>query len=104
MDTVRYYMNKRLYIAAINRFQTVVDNYQKTTHIREALHRLVECYIAVGLKAEAQTVAAILGHNFPGCDWYADSYLLLKGEDLRPAWIKMDEGSWLENLTHMRLY
>jgi outer membrane protein assembly factor BamD len=104
MDTGRYYMKKRLYIAAINRFQIVVDSYQKSTHVPEALHRLVECYLAVGLKQEAQTVTAVLGHNYPGSDWYADSYLLLKGEDLRPEWIKTQEGSWLGGLTNLKLY
>lgn len=94
MDTGRYYMKKHLYVAAINRFQTVIDLYQKATHVGEALHRLVECYLALGLKKEAQAVAAVLGHNFPGSEWYADSYLLLKGEDLRPEWIKMSETSW----------
>src|SRR5439155_3301642 len=104
MDVGRYYMKQELYLAAINRFQTVVDAYQRTTHVPEALHRLVECYLAVGLKKEAQTVAAVLGHNFPGSAWYADSYLLLKGEDLRPEWIKMDQGSWLERLMNVRIY
>lgn len=104
MDTGRYYMKKRLYLAAINRFQVVIDAYQKSTHVPEALHRLVECYLAVGLKKEAQMVASVLGHNFPGQEWYADSYLLLKGEDLRPEWIKADQGSWLENLMNVRLY
>lgn len=104
MDTGRYYMKKHLYIAAINRFQVVIDVYQKTTHAPEALYRLVECYLAVGLKKEAQSVAAVLGHNFPGSDWYADSYLLLKGEDLRPEWIKAEQGSWLDSLMNLRLY
>lgn len=104
MDTGRYYMKKRLYLAAINRFQTVIDAYQKSTHVPEALHRLVECYLALGLTKEAQAVASVLGHNFPGNEWYADSFLLLKGEDLRPEWIKMDEGSWLERLMNVRVY
>lgn len=104
MDTGRYYMRKRLYIAAINRFQVVIDAYQKTTHVPEALHRLVECYLALGLKQEAQTVAAVLGHNFPGNEWYADSFLLLKGEDLRPEWIKVEQGSWLDGLMNVSLY
>lgn len=104
MDTGRYYMKKRLYFAAINRFETVIDAYQKTTHVPEALHRLVECYLALGLKKEAQMVGAVLGHNFPGSEWYGDTYLLLKGEDLRPAWIKAEQGSWLENLINIRFY
>lgn len=98
MQVGRYYMKRQLYIAAINRFQTVIDSYQRTTHVSEALHRLVECYLAVGLTKEAQTVAAVLGHNFPGSEWYADTYLLLRGEDLRPEWIKMDDGSWIARL------
>jgi len=93
----RYYMNRELYLAAINRFQTVVDVYPMTTHAPEALHRLVECYLAVGLKKEAQVVAAVLGHNFPGNEWYADTYLLLCDEDLRPAWIKTSD-SWVNRL------
>lgn len=101
METGRYYMKKRLYIAAINRFQVVVDSYQRATHVAEALFRLVECYLAVGLKKEAQSVAAVLGHNFPGSDWYADAYLLLKGEDLRPEWVKAEQGSWLDGLMNM---
>lgn len=104
MSVGRYYMKQRLYLAAINRFQTVIDAYQRTTHVPEALHRLVECYLAVGLKKEAQVVGAVLGHNFPGSEWYADSYLFLKGEDLRPEWIKVEEGSWLERLMHLRMY
>lgn len=100
----RYYMRKELYLAAINRFQTVIDAYQRTTHVPEALHRLVECYLAVGLKKEAQAVAAVLGHNFPGSEWYADSYLLLQGEDLRPEWIKMEDGSWVQQLMNVRVF
>jgi outer membrane protein assembly factor BamD len=104
MAVGRYYMRQRFYFAAINRFQTVIDAYQRTTHVPEALHRLVECYLSVGLKKEAQAVAAVLGHNYPGNEWYADSYLLLKGEDLRPEWIKMEEGSWVERLMNLKLY
>lgn len=104
MNVGRYYMKKELYLAAINRFQTVVDAYQKTTHVPEALHRLVECYLALGLKKEAQVVAAVLGHNFPGSEWYADTYYLLKEEDLRPEWIKMQDGSWLQQLMNIRMF
>lgn len=95
-------MRQGLYIAAINRFQTVIDAYQRTTHVPEALYRLVECYLSVGLRKEAQTVAVVLGHNFPGSEWYSDCYLLLKGEDLRPEWIKMEEGSWVERLINIK--
>ncbi len=98
MEVGRYYMKRKLYLAAINRFQTVVDAYPQTTHIPEALHRLVESYLAVGLTREAQSVAAVLAHNYPGNEWYADTYYLLQGEDLRPEWIKMEQGTWLERL------
>lgn len=104
MAVGRHYMRQKFYLSAINRFQTVVDAYQRTTHVPEALHRLVECYLAIGLRREAQTVAAVLGHNYPGSEWYADSYFLLKGEDLRPAWIKMEEGSWVQRLMNLRMY
>lgn len=104
MSVGHYYMRKELYLSAINRFQTVVDAYQRTTHVPEALHRLVECYIAVGLMKEAQVVAAVLGHNFPGSEWYADCFFLLQGEDLRPEWIKMEDGSWVERLTNIQLF
>jgi len=61
----------------------VIERYQTTTHVPEALHRLVECYLALGVKQEAQEAAAVLGYNFPGSDWYADSYFLITGEDYR---------------------
>jgi len=80
------------YIAAINRFRTVIEKYQTTTHTPEALHRLTECYLAVGIKDEAQTAAAVLGHNYPGTDWYEDSYNLLQEHRLEP---EQKKGSWL---------
>jgi outer membrane protein assembly factor BamD len=104
MNVGRYYMRHGLYLAAINRFQVVIDAYQRTTHVPEALHRLVECYLALGLKKEAQVVAAVLGHNFPGNEWYGDCYFLLKGKDLRPEWIKMEEGSWLGRLVNIKVF
>ena len=104
MDIGRYYMKRALYLSAINRFQAVVDAYPRTTHIPEALHRLVECYLAMGLTEEAQVVAAVLGHNFPGNDWYGETFLLLKGQDLRPEWIKQDQSSWLEKLKRIKFF
>lgn len=88
----RYYQDKDEQLAAINRFRTVIEEYQTTTHVPEALHRLVECYLALGITQEAQTAAAVLGHNFPGSSWYRDSYALLEGKDLaaEPA-----ANSWL---------
>jgi len=74
MEIGRYYMNQHLYTAAINRFQTVVDNYQTTNHVAEALHRLTEIYLTLGMTAEAKRTAAVLGYNYPGSEWYSDSY------------------------------
>lgn len=84
MEIGRFYEKQGIYIAAINRYRTVIERYQSTTHVPEALSRLVECYTALGVKSEAQSAAAVLGYNFPGSDWYADSYYLLTGEDFRP--------------------
>ncbi len=74
MEIGRYYENQRLYTAAIGRFQRVVDAYQTTNHVPEALHRLTEIYLILGLTDEAKRTAAVLGHNYPGSSWYADSY------------------------------
>lgn len=74
MSVGRWYMTQQQYLAAINRFQTVIDKYQQTTHVPEALYRLVEAYTMLGLKHEAQKAAAVLGHNFPGSRWYQDAY------------------------------
>ena len=78
MEVGRYYVNQHLYIAAIGRFKSVVDKYQTTSHVPEALERLVECYVALGMFEEAKKNAAVLGYNFPGTDWYQDAYSLLK--------------------------
>ncbi|QQS13709.1 MAG: outer membrane protein assembly factor BamD [Rhodospirillales bacterium] len=95
MDVGRFYQRQRQYVAAINRYRRVLEKYQTTTHTPEALLRLVECYLALGVRQEAQMAAAVLGHNFPGSDWYADAYLLLEGVDLRP---ERSEGSWLNRM------
>jgi outer membrane protein assembly factor BamD len=92
MEIGRFYEKQQQPVAAINRFRRVIENYQTTTHVPEALHRLTECYLAVGLREEAQTAAAVLGHNFPGSDWYGDSYALLEGAHLKP---EEDKGSWI---------
>lgn len=78
----RYYLNRGHYLAAIKRFRAVVDKYQTTTHTPEALHRLVEAYTVLGLVDDANKVAAVLGHNYPGSEWYIDSYALATGEDV----------------------
>ncbi len=82
MDIGRYYLRKNQQIAAINRFNNVVTNYQTTSQVEEALHRLVEAYLELGLVAEAQRSAAILGYNYPGGRWYQDSYKLFKNKGL----------------------
>lgn len=92
MDVGRYYQKKKQYNAAINRFLKVVKDYQTTTHVPEALHRLVETYTILGLKDEALHSAAVLGHNYPGSEWYKDSYALLDPE--QRTHLKDDRG-WL---------
>lgn len=84
MEIGRYYLRRGQYVAAINRFQIVVANYQTTTHTPEALHRLTEAYLAMGITDEAQSTAAVLGYNYPGSRWYQDSYALLTGAELQP--------------------
>ena len=78
MEVGRYYLMQGQYLGAINRFKNVVDKYQRTSHVPEALHRLVEAYLALGLVDEAKRMAAVLGHNFPGSEWYVDSYALVQ--------------------------
>jgi outer membrane protein assembly factor BamD len=77
MDVGRFYLGQKAYLAALNRFKTVVDQYQTSTHTPEALHRMVECYLAQGIVDQAYTTAAVLGHNYPGSPWYADSYQMM---------------------------
>jgi outer membrane protein assembly factor BamD len=77
MDVGRFYERRGLYAAAIGRFRRVVEEYQTTNHVPEALHRLTEIYLALGLTDEARKTASVLGHNFPGSPWYQDSYALL---------------------------
>jgi outer membrane protein assembly factor BamD len=84
MEIGRYYHNKGHYLAAINRFRSVVNQYQTTTHVPEALHRLTEAYMALGVPEEARKTAAVLGHNFPGSEWYIDSYELVEDKKVRP--------------------
>jgi outer membrane protein assembly factor BamD len=76
----RYYLRRGVYVAAINRFRTVIERYQKTTHVPEALHRLTEAYLSLGVAEEARRTAAVLGYNFPSSIWYQDSYALINGE------------------------
>ncbi|MDD9909175.1 MAG: outer membrane protein assembly factor BamD [Ahrensia sp.] len=88
----RYYQERREYLAAINRYRSVVERFEDTRHVEEALARLTESYYALGLTSEAQTAAAVLGHNFPDSQWYRDSYALLEQGGLRPS---ENQGSWI---------
>src|SRR6185369_2855738 len=92
MDTARYYQKKRDYTAAINRFKVVITQYQTTRHVEEALARLTEAYMAIGIVGEAQTAAAVLGHNFPDSRWYKDAYNLVKSGGLEPS---ENQGSYI---------
>lgn len=80
MEIGRYYLYRKQYQAAINRFERVVNEYQTTTHVPEALHRITEAYLALGITDEARKTAAVLGYNFPNSSWYKDSYKLFGGE------------------------
>ncbi len=105
MEIGRYYLKRGHYVAAINRFRVVVEDFQTTSQTAEALHRLVEAYLSLGLTDEAQTAGAILGHNFQSTDWYEDSYALLTGQGLKPdpageSWLRSVyrqtvRGEWL---------
>jgi outer membrane protein assembly factor BamD len=94
MEIGRYYLQRDMFLAAINRFRTVVERYQTTTHVPEALHRLVEAYLSLGINDEAQAAGAVLGHNYPGSEWYQDTYGLLAQRNLEPE--DPQEGSWLQ--------
>ncbi|MFP6774189.1 MAG: outer membrane protein assembly factor BamD [Alphaproteobacteria bacterium] len=83
MEIGRYYLDRGHYAAAINRFRHVVRDYGTTSHVPEALHRLTEAYLSLGIDDEAKNTASVLGYNYPGSEWYLDSYALLTGEDQR---------------------
>lgn len=92
MDVGRWYLRRGIYIGGINRFRNVIEKYQTTTHVPEALHRLCEAYLSLGLEHEARMAAAVLGHNYPGSRWYEDSYALLEERDLQ---VLEYDSSWL---------
>ena len=92
MSVGRYYLTRKMYTAAINRFREVLFKYQTTRHAEEALMRLTEAYLALGITNEAQTAAAVLGHNYPDSPWYKDAFAQLQGEGLSP---NEDKGSWI---------
>jgi outer membrane protein assembly factor BamD len=95
MQVGRYYQERLEFLAAITRFKTVVQSYSNTRHVEEALHRLTESYYAMGLTAEAQSAAAVLGNNFPDSEWYKDSFALLQSGGLRPESVGTN---WLTQL------
>ena len=95
MEIGRYYLKKGHYTSAINRFRVVVQDFQTTTHTAEALHRLVEAYLALGFTDEAQTAGAILGHNYQSSPFYDDSYKLLTGRGLS---MEAKGDSWLSKV------
>jgi len=97
MSVGRFYLSRRNYTAAINRFRNVLQYYQTTRHAPEALYRLVEAYLGLGIVGEAQTAAAVLGHNFPDSQWYKDAYSLLKGKGLSP---EEHSDSWISKIYH----
>ncbi|WP_426123035.1 outer membrane protein assembly factor BamD [Pararhizobium sp. PWRC1-1] len=92
MQVGRYYLERKEYLAAITRFRSVVEQYPNTNQVEEALARLVETYFAMGITTEAQTAAAVLGHNYPDSQWYADSYKLLQSGGLEP---RENGNSWI---------
>ncbi|RYB02887.1 outer membrane protein assembly factor BamD [Lichenibacterium ramalinae] len=97
MSTGRFYLNRRNYTAAINRFREVLAKYQTTRHTEEALERLTEAYLALGITGEAQTAAAVLGHNFPDSPWYKDAFAKLQADGLEP---NEDPTSWISRTYH----
>ena len=92
MDIGRQLLNSRNYAGAINRFKVVVTRFQRTRHVEEALLRLTESYMALGIVEEAQTSAAVLGHNFPDSRWYKDAYALMQSKGLEP---NENKSSWI---------
>jgi outer membrane protein assembly factor BamD len=92
MQIGRYYLERKDYTGAINRFKVVITKYQTTRHVEEALERLTEAYMALGIVNEAQTAAAVLGHNFPDSPWYQRAYALVKSGGTEPS---ENKGSWI---------
>ena len=95
MSVGRYYLGNGQYTAAINRFRVVVETWQTSTHIEEALYRLTEAYLLLGLTNEASTAAAVLGHNYPSSSWYKEAFDILGKQGLAPA---VNSGSWMAGL------
>ncbi|MEL0110880.1 MAG: outer membrane protein assembly factor BamD [Rickettsiales bacterium] len=95
MEIGRYYMHRGEFLAAINRFKSVIERFQTTTHVPEALHRVTEAYLALGITDEAQMATAVLGYNYPGNRWYEASYALLEQRSLAPERKEKSWMSWL---------
>ncbi len=95
MEIGRYYMKKGSYLAGINRFKKVVTDYQTSSHTPEALYRLAEGYMALGVVSEAQTAAAVLGHNYPNSDWYKDAFTLVSTDGQAPV---ASQKSWISRV------
>ena len=98
MEIGRYYLKRGHFGAAISRFRVVVEEFETTSHTPEALHRLVESYLSLGLNANAQTTGAILGHNFQASDWYKDTHVLLTGRGISTEAINKDSSNWLNKM------
>ena len=94
MTVARYYQKQSNWVAAVNRYKVVVTEYQTTAHVEEALYRLVEANMSLGIVTEAQSAAAVLGHNFPQSEWYKHAYALLKTGGTSP---QLNSGSWISN-------
>ena len=95
MYLARYYLEREKWIPAINRFKVVINQYDRTIYVEEALHRLVEAYLSLGLVNEAQTAGAILGYNYKSTDWYDRTFELLSSKGLQP---KSSGNSWLNQI------
>jgi len=95
MSVGRFYLREKHYLAALNRFKQVVDQFEQTTHVPEALYRIVEVNTILGLTGEARKVAAVLGYNYPGSEWYVDAYQLVTGEQIRDP---SQETGWYDGL------
>jgi outer membrane protein assembly factor BamD len=98
MEIGRYYLRRNEHLAAINRFKRVIDTYDTTTHTPEALHRLVESYLSIGLVAQAQAAAAVLGYNYPGSDWYTDSYALMTASGVEVPQKPAGDSGWFSRM------
>ncbi len=97
MEVGRYYLKKGSYLAGINRFKKVITDYQTSSQTPEALYRITEGYMALGVTSEAQTAAAVLGHNFPRSQWYKDAYRLVSSNGSAP---QENQSSWISKVFH----